>query len=176
MAEQSYLFDFSRVESFIENINVGFFFEEMFKVIGYDEETGEYEYDDDNIENNFELVIMEYGESNIDYYLDTDGYLKEELEYESDGQGGLVRKDDVLVEECALDYYNRGYGSSTIELHGTVSFEIGDVNVPIKAILLRSKSTNYVMGYSINNRPFSVTNEVVFDDDVIFWDISRFNQ
>lgn len=162
MAEQSYLFDFSRVKSFIENINVGFFIEEMFKVIDYDEKTGEYKYEDDNIENNFELVIAEVGGNNIEEYIDSDGF--------------LTVTENIRVEECALDFYNRDNGSSTIELHGTVSFNIGDENVPIKAIFLRSKSTNYVMGYSINNRPFTVTNEVVFDDDVIFWDISRFNQ
>ena len=181
MAEQSYLFDFSRVDSFIENINVAFFIDEMFKVTGYDTETHSYTYEDDNIDDNFQLFIAEYGEDNIEYYLDSDGFLKQEIEFVEDGQGNLVQRDDVLIEDCALDYYNRGYGSSTIELHGDVEFSIRgandeDINVPIKAIFLRSKSTNYVMGYSINMRPFTVTNKVVFDDDVIFWDISRYNQ
>ena len=177
MAEQSYLFDFTRVDSFIDNLNVGFFIDEMFRVIDYDEVNQEYEYDDDNIGNNFQLIIVEHGEQNIEAYIDSDGYLKEEIEFVDDGQGGLVQRDDVLIEDCALDYYNRGNGASSIELHGNVTFDIGqDVNVPIRAIFLRSKSTNYVMGYSINNKPFSVTNELVFDDDVIFWDVSRFNQ
>lgn len=170
MAEQSYLFDFSRVDSFIDNLNVGFFIDEMFRVTGY--ENGEYTYEDDTIEDNFQLVIVEYGDENIDYYLDADGYLKEEIEFE-DG----VQRSDVLIEDCALDYYNRGNGASSIELHGNVVFDVGvDANIPIRAIFLRSKSTNYVMGYSINNRPFRVTNQVVFDDDVIFWDVSRFNR
>lgn len=161
MAEQSYLFDFSRVDSFIENINVGFFIDEMFRVTGYVD--GQYTYEDDTIENNFELVIVKYGGNNISDYIDADGF--------------LTVSENILVEDCALDYYNRGDGASSIELHGDVVFDIGvDVNIPIKAIFLRSKSTNYVMGYSINNRPFTVTNEVVFDDDVIFWDVSRFNQ
>ena len=167
MAEQSYLFDFSRVDTFIENMNVGFFIDEMYHVLRYDVETQSYEYEEDEeIDDAFQLVIVEYGADNIEDYLDSDGYL-------------IVDDDDPLVhiEDCSLDYFNRGNGSSTIELHGNVSFDIGDdVNIPIKAIFLRSKSTNYVMGYSINNNPFTVTNEVVFDDDVIFWDISRFNQ
>ena len=50
MAEQSYLFDFSRVDSFIENINVAFFIDEMFKVTGYDNTTGTYTYEDDDVE------------------------------------------------------------------------------------------------------------------------------
>ena len=163
MAEQSYLFDFTRVDSFIDNLNVGFFIDEMFRVVRYDSETQQYEYEDDNIDDNFQLVIVEYGGDNIEDYLDSDGY--------------LTVTENILVTDCALDYYNRGNGASSIELHGNVEFDIGtDVNIPIKAIFLRSKSTNYVMGYSINNRPFTVTNKVVFDDDVIFWDISRFNR
>lgn len=163
MAEQSYLFDFTRVDSFIDNLNVGFFIDEMFRVTGYDSENQEYEYDDDNIGNNFQLVICLYGGDNIENYIDSDGY--------------LTVTENILVTDCALDYYNRGNGASSIELHGNVEFDIGaDANIPIKAIFLRSKSTNYVMGYSINNRPFTVTNKVVFDDDVIFWDISRFNR
>lgn len=163
MAEQSYLFDFTRVDSFIDNLNVGFFIDEMFRVIDYDEENQEYEYEDDNIEDNFQLVICLYGEDNVEDYLDSDGY--------------LTVTENILVTDCALDYYNRGNGASSIELHGDVEFDIGaDVNIPIKAIFLRSKSTNYVMGYSINNRPFTVTNKVIFDDDVIFWDISRYNR
>lgn len=167
MAEQSYLFDFSRVDTFIENMNVAFFIDEMYHVIGYDRDTQSYEYEEDEeIDDAFQLVIVEYGQDNIEDYIDSDGFL-------------IIDDDDpyIHIEDCSLDYYNRGNGQSTIELHGNVTFDIGvDVNIPIKAIFLRSKSTNYVMGYSINNRPFTVTNQVVFDDDVIFWDISRFNQ
>ena len=164
MAEQSFLFDFTRLDSFVENINTAFFIDEMFKVTGVDSETGNYTYEDDNIEDNFELVIIKYGGDNISEYIDSDGLLKSEIEADS------------MTETCALDYYNRGEGNATIELHDTVTFNIGDVNIPIKAVLLRSYSTGYVMGYSINTRSFSVTNEVVFDDDVIFWDISRYIQ
>ena len=166
MEEQSYLFDFSRVDSFIEHLNISFLISEMFKVISYDEETQEYEYEDDTIGDNFQLLIAEYGGRNIEDYLNSDGTLNISDEDEH-----------IHIEDCALDYYNRGNGSSTIELHGNVTFEIGtDKNIPIKAIFLRNLNTGYVMGYSINNNPFTVTNQVVFDDDVIFWDISRFNQ
>ena len=171
MAEQSYLFDFSRVDSFIENINVAFFIDEMFKVTGYDNTTGTYTYEDDDVDDNFQLVFVEYGEDNIEDYLDSDGFLLASYDEDDHPTHGHTHKMD-----CALDYYNRGNGSSTIELHDDVEFTIGDKNIPIKAIFLRSTSTNYVMGYSINMRPFTVTNKVVFDDDVIFWDISRYNQ
>lgn len=159
---QSYIFDFTRVDDFIENSNIAYFYDKMFKVIDVDEEDGSYIYEDDTIEDNYELVLVEYGGDNISEYLDEYGCLDESI-------------DDILVEDCSLDYYNKGNANATIELHDEVRFDIGDENVPLKAILLRSKSTGYVMGYSINMVAVPVTNQVVFDNDVIFWDITRFN-
>ena len=164
MAEQSFLFDFARVDSFIENINVAFFIEEMWRVTGINT-NGSYKYPQgETWEDAFELMFIEYGENNISSYLTEDGLLDE------------TKVDGIHKVDCSLDYYDRGDGEATIELHGDVVFNVGDVNVPLKAVLLRNKSTGYIMGYSINKTPFSVTNQVVFDDDVIFWDISRFNQ
>ena len=164
MAEQSYLFDFRRVEDFIENINVAFFIDEMWWVTGLDND-GEPIYPDGATwDDAFELVIVEYGDENIKDYLTDDGLLD------------TTRIDGVHIMDCNLDYYNQGDGDSTFELHDTVTFNIGDANVPIKAVFLRNKSTGYVMGYSINTHAFTVTNQVVFDNDIIFWDVSRFNQ
>lgn len=162
MAEQSYIFDFSRVDDFFENFNIKFKLADMWKVIGYDESTGEYIYDGQG-SNKFELVIIEVGGDNISEYLDANGELDE------------TAVSGIHTTTCALDWYNRGDGEGTIELHGNLSFNIGDDNIPLKAILLRDDTSKYVMGYSINMNPFTVTNELVFDDDVIFWDISRFN-
>jgi len=164
MAEQSYLFDFTRVDTFFDYFNIAFFIDEMWQVNGYDEDTDSYTYDNVIEDACFELVLIEYGADNIDEYLTADGFL------DTTAVEGIHRMD------CGLDWYNRGDGEATIELHDDVTFNIGDVNMPLKAILLINKSTNYVMGYSINTNPFSVTNQVVLDDDVIFWDISRFNQ
>lgn len=154
MAEQSYIFDFSRVPSFFENFNIGFFVDEMTKII-----------DGETVSEGtecFELVWVDYGADNIGEYLTSDGLLDESVHiYQS--------------KSCALDWIQDQYGDATIELHGNVEFNVGENNVPLKAIFLRNSSTGYVMGYSINMNPFSVTNKAVFDDDVIFWDISRFN-
>ena len=170
MAEQSYLFDFTRTDDFFENFNINFKIEDMYQVTGYNETTGEYTYKTGTgSDDKYELIIIYYGDDNFDRYLDsssTFSKLDEDL-----------LEDNAMIESIGLDWYNRGEGEATIELHGNIEFEIGeDANVPIKAIVLRDHVTKYVMGYSINMRPFSVTNKVVFDDDVIFWDISRYNQ
>ena len=169
MAEQSYLFDFTRTDDFFEQFNLKFKVSDMFNVESYNSTTGEYTYTDDNIDDNFQLVIVFHGESNIS------GYLDDEASYSKLDESVISGHFDTV--DVALDWYNRGNGECTIELHDTATFNIGDDNQPIKAIFLRTNDTNkYVMGYSINTKPFNVTNSVVFDDDIIFWDISRLNQ
>ena len=76
--------------------------------------------------------------------------------------------------ECTFD----SNGDMQIGLGAEVRFDtdqIGERNIPLKAIFLRDKASKYVMGYSINMVAFTVTNVVVFDEDVIFWDVVRYN-
>ena len=146
--EQSFLFDFSRVEDFFEQMNIKFNVADMVN----------------STADKFELVIVSNGYNNIDGYLDTDGCLD---------------PTDIVIfgtESCTLDWVKHDYGDVTIELHDAVEFDIDDDDVTLKAIFLRDATTGYVMGYSINMSPFTVTNKVVFDDDVIFWDISRYKE
>lgn len=144
MAEQSYIFDFSRTPTFFEHFNIDFHITDM-----------------DGSSVKFQLVIVEYGGDNIDEYLDSDGLLNV--------------TDNLLVEDCKLNCAFDDYGDLTVTLAENVTFDIGDTNIPLKAIFLRDKTTGYVMGYSINMVSFNVTNEVVFDDDVIFWNTGRLN-
>ena len=160
MAEQSYIFDFNRVDSFFENWNVKYFVDEMWQVD--DISNGEYHYANEG-SNCFELVLVSHGDDNIENYLDEDGALN----------------DDVVIFDsanCGLDWVNEKFGEGSIELHDAVEFDIGTESAtPLKAVILRNGSTGYVMGYSINIVPFTVTNKVVFDEDVVFWTITRFN-
>jgi hypothetical protein len=169
MAEQSYLFDFRRTDDFFENFNVNFSLSDMYIVIDYNEQDGSYVYVDGSGGANYELVIVTKGGANLEEYLDDNSAYSKLDE-------STIGSENIISKYTGLDWYNRGNGEATIELHGNVTFNIGDMNVPIKAVFLRDKDSLCVMGYSINTTPFSVTNEVVFDDDVIFWDISRFNQ
>lgn len=155
MAEQSYIFDFSRVPSFFRNFNSAFFVDEMYQTV--DGTTTD-------ATNCFELVWCSYGDgANIDDYLNEDGSLDESK---------CTIYDTAY---CGLEYVEDEYGDATIGLHEAVEFTIGDENIPLKAIFLRSRSSGYVMGYCINMVSFTVTNKAVFDEDVIFWDITRLN-
>ena len=146
MAEQSYIFDFSRVPSFFEHFNIDFNVADM------------------DGSNNYELVWVAYGDgTNIDDYLNSqDGTLASTVTV-------------YATQSCGLDWVNDEFGDATIELHDAVEFSVGDNTIPLKAIFLRDATTGYVMGYCINNVAFTVTNKAVFDEDVIFWDITRLN-
>lgn len=152
--ERSYIFDFSRVPSFFAHMNVcddGI----GFKLSDMDGETL-----------NYELVICQSGGDNIGDYLDSDGLLDEAT---IDPQGTLL-----LSEDCSLKCNIDEYGDMQIRIGAETTFDIGEQNIPLKAIFLRDKATKYVMGYSINMVAFTVTNKVIFDEDVIFWDIVRY--
>lgn len=168
MAEQSYLFDFTRTDDFFEQFNLKFKVSDMYKVTGYNENTQEYSYAQGTGGDNFKLYVFHKGGANISEYLDTTASY-------SKLKSSLLVEGTYMEKDIGLDWYNRGNGEYTVELHGDATFEIGEENsVQLRAILLCCG--DYVMGYSINMKPFSVTNQLVFDDDIIFWDITRFKE
>ena len=160
MAEQSYIFDFTRTPTFFENFNIKFSVNDMYQVSSINSD-GSYEYSN-SPSDNFELVWVDYGADNISDYLNNDGTLKSSINVYD-------------TQSCGLDWVKDEFNDVRIELHDEVEFTIGDTNVPLKAILLRDATTGFVMGYSINMTSFSVTYKAVFDSDVIFWNITRLN-
>ena len=163
MAEQSYNFDFSRVDDFFENFNIKFLVSDMNKYDASGDLVG-------TAQSDFQLVLASYCPTNISDCLDSNGKL--------DTSAVTIAKDSSnndLIEDIGLDWIKDANGDGSIELTSACTFTIGDVNVPLKGVFLRTKDSNkYVMGYSISPVAFSVTNKVVFDEDVIFWNISRF--
>ena len=159
--ERSYIFDFSRVPTFFAHMNVcresGQSTPVGFKLSDMDGETL-----------NYELVICQSGGDNISDYLTLDGLLDEAT---IDPQGTLL-----LAEDCSLECTIDDVGDMQIKIGAETTFDIGEQNIPLKAIFLRDKDSKYVMGYSINMVAFTVTNAVIFDEDVIFWDIVRYKE
>lgn len=60
-----------------------------------------------------------------------------------------------------------------IKVGDNVTWNIGDVIHPIKAVFLRRKSNGYVLGYCIHNNSFNVTNKVIIPKDTILWSIQQ---
>ena len=167
MENQSVILDFSRVADFFEEFNIKFKVADMYQqqLKSVYDESEPYDLISEGVDDAFELVLVSSCYDNIDGCLTDDGKLNTEV----------VSIIDTMP--CSLDYCKQNYGEITIELHDNVVFDIGDVNVNLKAVFLRTADENkYVMGYSIQRAVMSVTNEVVFDDDVIFWDISRLKE
>lgn len=152
--EQSYIFDFSRVDSFFDEFNKKFKLSDMNVPNNNGEITT-------NLKN-FKLILASHCPENINECLNSNGTL----------DTSVVTIPDNSTKIIGLDWIKRGYGEGTIELHDEVIFNIGAVEQPLKAVFLTT-NTGYVMGYSINPVTINVTNRIVFDDDVIFWDISR---
>lgn len=112
--------------------------------------------DEMNGSNNFQLVIASTAPDTIDECIDSNTKLNSNV-------GGVVSV------PCALKWEN-----DSITLANPVTFDIGDTTKKLKAIFLRHKN-GYVLGYSINNNAFSITNELVFGGGILFWSFSEGN-
>lgn len=165
MTEQSLLFDFARSPSFFEQFNVAFNVNnsntgvKLYIQTGVDSE-GEPIYS--NTGGDFELVVAEYSPDNIEECLNN----------------GVLAScvTNTHTATIQLDWVKDEFNDAVIKIHDTASISIGESNIYIKAIFLRAKSSGYVLGYCINPVVFSVTNEIVFDDDVIFFSFSRLDK
>lgn len=144
MATQSFLFNFSRIDTFYENININFNIADM-----------------NGAENKFEFVLSSYTYDNIEECIDSNGGLKEEV----------ITDEDYIVD-CPLVWSNLDDGTNTISLATDVEWNFGDEIVPVKAVFLRDTTTGYVMGFSINMQPITVTNTLTFEADTILWTVS----
>ena len=150
----SFVIDFRSVDDFFAQFNNSYWIDEMWQVTGVNSETGAYTYAETGSDC-FELVLIESGGENISDYLDT-----------VDGSLDTSKVNGIHSFDIGLDWYNRD-DTATVELHDTLTYSIGDTIVPVKAILLRSKSSGYIMAYDINPSPIRVTNQLIFDKGLI---------
>ena len=145
---QSYIFDFTRTNRFMRDIN---------REGCFDTE------DMDGISKNFRFVIATSCPNNISDCLDEDYTLNldEVILYNMDSNEGEVSL-------LCTDGVN---GDMTISIaQGDVSFELGDEDILMAALFLVSE-TGYVMAYSILNSPVGVTNQVVLPVNGVIWNI-----
>ena len=110
--------------------------------------------DMDGASSNFQIVFCSYSPSNLDDCIGSDGKLTS----------------DVTVQQavdCKLKWEN-----NAISVVGDTQWTIGDNVYPLKAVFIRDKVTQYVLGYCINIMSFEVTNKIIFDGGTILWSIS----
>jgi len=146
MVEQSIIFDFTRVENFMDDYNIEFFVADM-----------------DGINKNYEFVIADSSNDNIEDCLNDDGTLNtDEVHTVNIGDDG----------EVSLIYSKGVRGSRVISLGSSdVVMDVGDENVSMKAMFLRSISTGYVLAYCILARAVPITESVIFPASGLVWTI-----
>lgn len=104
--------------------------------------------------NNFQLVFSSYTPNNIDDCLTNSGTLTQDVLATS------------TVIDCGLTWDDNGI----ISISNNVTWNIGhETIIPLKAIFLRKKENGFVLGYSINQTSFDVTNKVIVDKDTVIW-------
>lgn len=102
---------------------------------------------------NFEIVFSSYAPDNI-----------------QDCLAGTLLNEDVVIthrEDCGLEWDSNGI----VSIFTDVIWNVGDEIIPLKAIFLRNKANGVVMGYSINQTSFDITNQVILDADTVLWSI-----
>ena len=133
----------SEVQSYIFDFQrVGDFFERWnvdFKATG-----------DFGVSNKFEIVLASYSPNSIGDCLEN-GRLSSDVTIPTNG-----------VQNCTLNWQDE-----VMSIANDVTFNFGTAIVPIKAVFIRNKASEVVLGYSINIRAFEVTNQVVFGKDTI---------
>ena len=142
---QSYVFDFTRVPKFMDDINR----EDCFDTA-----------DMDGVNNNFEFVFATSCPTNIEDCLTNVGTIDtSKVSLYATGTG-----------LCKLLWSTGVNGNRVMSIaNNSVTIDIGDVDVELKAMFLRDARTGYVLAYSINDRAVMVTNQVIFPVDGVLW-------
>lgn len=100
---------------------------------------------------NFEIVFSSYAPDNI-----------------QDCLAGTLLNEDVVIThraDCGLEWDSNGI----VSIFTDVIWNVGDEIIPLKAIFLRNKANGVVMGYSINQTSFDITNQVILDGGTVLW-------
>ena len=147
----SYIFDFTRVDDFLDNINREGYFDTL---------------DMDGVTPNYKMVLASNCPNDINDCLDVDGTLNDNVEI-IDTWGA----DDGL---CAM-HWNKGVnGERTMSIaNSTVAYDLGDVKTELKAAFIVNlvEGTGYVIAYAINSYSFPVDGEIILPCDGMVWSI-----
>ena len=111
----------------------------------------------DGASNNFQLVFSNYAPDNIGECLNSDGTLSSDVTV-------------IASVDCKLKWDSV---SRIISIKGDTTWNIGDNNYPLKAVFVKNKLNNYILGYCIHTTSFNVTNKVKIEDGTILWSITQ---
>lgn len=147
----SYVFEFTRVDSFLDDMN----------------REGKFDTADmDGISKNYRMVLVSDCPNNIEECIDIDGTLTDSVSI-IDTMG----EDDGF---CALLWSKGINGERTISIaNSTVNYDLGDASEELKAVFLVNivEGSGYVLAYAINSYSFPIDGEVILPCDGMLWTI-----
>lgn len=147
----SYVFEFTRVDSFLDDMN----------------REGKFDTADmDGISKNYRMVLVSDCPNNIEECIDIDGTLTDSVSI-IDTMG----EDDGF---CALLWSKGINGERTISIaNSTVNYDLGDASEELKAVFLVNivEGSGYVLAYAINSYSFPIDGEVILPCDGMLWSI-----
>ena len=141
-----YIFDFTRVDSFLDDMNREGCFDTQ---------------DMDGVTPNYRMVLVSDCPNDIEECIDEDGTLDTE---KVDVVEGLDSSDG----ECALLWSKGINGERTMSIaQSTVNYDLGDKNTELKAVFLVNtvEGSGYVLAYAINSYSFPVDGEIILPCD-----------
>lgn len=147
-----YIFDFTRVDSFLDDINREGCFDTQ---------------DMDGITPNYRMVLVSDCPNDINECLDVDGTL--------DLDNVVVVDTDSEDGQCALLWSKGINGERTISIaQSTVTYDLGDRNDELKAVFLVNtvEGSGYVLAYAINSYSFPVDGELILPVDGMIWSMT----
>ena len=146
-----YIFDFTRVDSFLDDINREGCFDTQ---------------DMDGLTPNYRMVLVSDCPNDIEECIDDDGTL--------DTDKVTVIQVDSEDGECALLWSKGINGERTMSIaQSTVVYDLGDRNEELKAVFLVNtvEGSGYVLAYAINSYSFPVDGEIILPCDGMIWSI-----
>lgn len=149
----SYIFEFSRVDTFLDDIN----------------REGKFDTRDmDGITKNYKMLLVSECPNNIEDCIDEDGtLLSDDIVHRIE----TIGVDDGM---CSMLWSKGINGERTMSIaDSTVVYDLGDSSEELKAVFLvnMSEGTGYVIAYAINSYSFPIDGEVILPCDGMVWTI-----
>lgn len=145
MAEEEFVFDFTRVDDFLDNMNRDGKFDTL---------------EMDGITPNYRMVLVSDCPDDVNECLDEDGTLL------SDDVVHRVESLGVDDGKCALLWSKGINGERTLSITtSSVVYDLGNLNDELKAVFLVNGETGYVLAYAINSYSFPIDGQVILPCD-----------
>ena len=144
-----YVFDFTRVDSFLDDINREGCFDTQ---------------DMDGLTPNYRVVLASDCPNDINECIDEDGTINTEKV--------TIIRTDTEDGECALLWSKGINGERSISIaQSTIVYDLGDKNEELKAVFLVNtvEGSGYVLAYAINSYTFPVDGEIILPIDGMIW-------